>query len=74
MIGGYQEGGDTASVSYSSYLGQDVLRLYREAAAAGASPAGYGVRPLAADHPGAAGVEWSQSDSSVRMPVISAMG
>jgi len=39
VIGGYQEGGDTASVSYSSYLGQDVLRLYREAAAAGASPA-----------------------------------
>jgi V8-like Glu-specific endopeptidase len=36
VIGGYQEGGDTASVSYSSYLGQDVLRLYREAAAASA--------------------------------------
>ncbi len=40
VIGGYQDGGDTASVSYSSYLGRDVLRLYREAAAAGASPAG----------------------------------
>jgi V8-like Glu-specific endopeptidase len=40
VIGGYQEGGDTASVSYSSYLGRDVLRLYREAAAAGASAAG----------------------------------
>jgi hypothetical protein len=38
VIGGYQEGG-TAAVSYSSYLGTDVLRLYREAAAAGA-PAG----------------------------------
>jgi V8-like Glu-specific endopeptidase len=36
VIGGYQEGGDTASVSYSSYLGQDARRLYREAAAAGA--------------------------------------
>jgi V8-like Glu-specific endopeptidase len=32
VIGGYQQGGDTASVSYSSYLGQDVLGLYREAA------------------------------------------
>lgn len=32
VIGGYQEGGDIASVSYSSYLSQDVLRLYREAA------------------------------------------
>jgi V8-like Glu-specific endopeptidase len=40
IIGGYEEGGDTPSVSYSSYLGQDVLRLYREAAAAGASTAG----------------------------------
>ncbi len=40
VIGGYQEGGDTASVSYSSYLGQDVQSLYREAAAAGAPSAG----------------------------------
>jgi V8-like Glu-specific endopeptidase len=36
IIGGCQQGGDTAAVSYSSYLGQDVLRLYQEAAAAGA--------------------------------------
>jgi len=27
-----------------------------------------------ADHPGAACVEWSQSDSSVRMPVTRAIG
>jgi hypothetical protein len=40
VIGGYQERGDTASVCYGSYLGQDVLRRYREAAAAGAPPAG----------------------------------
>jgi V8-like Glu-specific endopeptidase len=38
VIGGYQQGGDTASVSYSSYLGQDAMDLYREAA--GASTAG----------------------------------
>jgi V8-like Glu-specific endopeptidase len=36
VIGGYQEGG-TEAVSYSSYLGPEVLRLYREAAAAGAA-------------------------------------
>jgi hypothetical protein len=38
VIGGYQQGGDTASVSYSSYLGQGALSLYREEA--GASMAG----------------------------------
>jgi V8-like Glu-specific endopeptidase len=33
VIGGYQQGGDTASVSYSSYLSQAVQRLYQQAAA-----------------------------------------
>jgi hypothetical protein len=33
MIGGYQEGGDTAATSYSSYLGAAVQRLYQQAAA-----------------------------------------
>jgi V8-like Glu-specific endopeptidase len=33
VIGGYQQGGDTASVSYSAYLSQAVLNLYRQAAA-----------------------------------------
>ena len=32
VIGGYQEGGDTAAISYSSYLGAAVQRLYRQAA------------------------------------------
>jgi V8-like Glu-specific endopeptidase len=39
VIGGYEEGG-TEAVSYSSYLGPDVLRLYREAAAAGEPASG----------------------------------
>ena len=33
VIGGYQEGGDTAAVSYSSYLGPAVARLYQQAVA-----------------------------------------
>jgi len=33
VIGGYQQGGDTPAVSYSSYLGPDVERLYRQAVA-----------------------------------------
>jgi V8-like Glu-specific endopeptidase len=35
VIGGYQEGGDTAAISYSSYLGTAIRRLYAEAQAAG---------------------------------------
>ena len=31
VIGGYQEGGDTADVSYSPYLGNDIRKLYDEA-------------------------------------------
>jgi V8-like Glu-specific endopeptidase len=31
VIGGYQEGGDTAAISYSSYLGSAIQRLYAEA-------------------------------------------
>ncbi len=34
VIGGYQEGGDSAAVSYSSYLGRAIQRLYRRAVAA----------------------------------------
>ncbi len=33
VIGGYQEGGDTASVSYSARLGADIQRLYQQAVA-----------------------------------------
>ncbi len=33
VIGGYQEGGDTAATSYSSYLGAAVQRLYQQAVA-----------------------------------------
>jgi V8-like Glu-specific endopeptidase len=36
VIGGYQEGGDTADVSYSPYLGSAIHRLYQEAAGLGA--------------------------------------
>ena len=40
VIGGYQEGGDTASVSYSAYFGQGVQRLYRQAVALGGGAGG----------------------------------
>jgi hypothetical protein len=33
VIGGYQQGGDTASVSYSAYLGTAIRQLYNEAIA-----------------------------------------
>jgi V8-like Glu-specific endopeptidase len=33
IIGGYQQGGDTPAISYSSYLGSAVQSLYQEAAA-----------------------------------------
>jgi V8-like Glu-specific endopeptidase len=35
VIGGYQEGGDTAAISYSSYLSTAIQQLYAEATAAG---------------------------------------
>ena len=35
VIGGYQQGGDTDSISYSAYLGPAIQRLYREAIATG---------------------------------------
>ena len=33
VIGGYQEGGDTPSVSYSAYFGSGIQQLYRQATA-----------------------------------------
>jgi len=33
VIGGYQEGGDTPSVSYSAYLGSAIQQLYQQAIA-----------------------------------------
>jgi V8-like Glu-specific endopeptidase len=35
VIGGYQQGGDTPSVSYSSYFGDDIRQLYEQAEAKG---------------------------------------
>ncbi len=40
VLGGYQEGGSTSAISYSSYLGNSVQRLYQQAVAAEAAPAG----------------------------------
>jgi V8-like Glu-specific endopeptidase len=40
VIGGYQEGGDSPAVSYSSYLGSDVRSLYDEAIAGAGTPVG----------------------------------
>ncbi len=40
VIGGYQEGGDTAAISYSPYLGEQVEQLYHQAAADEAAQAG----------------------------------
>lgn len=34
VIGGYQQGGDTADVSYSAYLGSDIQKLYEQATSA----------------------------------------
>jgi V8-like Glu-specific endopeptidase len=39
VLGGYQEGGSTDAISYSSYLGEEVLRLYRQAVADETAPA-----------------------------------
>jgi V8-like Glu-specific endopeptidase len=39
VLGGYQLGGNTPSISYSAYLGQDIMRLYRQAIAAEGPPA-----------------------------------
>ena len=33
VLGGYQEGGSTEAISYSSYLGAEVEQLYRQAVA-----------------------------------------
>jgi len=33
VLGGYQEGGSTETISYSSYLGPEVEQLYRQAVA-----------------------------------------
>ena len=33
VIGGYEEGGSTEAISYSSYLGEEVQRLYQQAVA-----------------------------------------
>jgi hypothetical protein len=33
VLGGYQEGGSTAGVSYSAYLGRPIRQLYRQATA-----------------------------------------
>jgi len=33
VIGGYQKGGDTPSVSYSAYFGSGIQQLYRQATA-----------------------------------------
>jgi len=40
VIGGYQEGSNTAAISYSSNLGAEVQRLYQEAIADQAPAAG----------------------------------
>jgi hypothetical protein len=31
VIGGYQQGGDTPSISYSAYLNSDIHQLYEQA-------------------------------------------
>jgi ABC-type transport system substrate-binding protein len=33
VIGGYQQGGNTAGISYSAYLGNAIKQLYRQASA-----------------------------------------
>ena len=44
VLGGYEDGGITAAISYSPYLGQEVQRLYRLAASgSGAALANYAI-------------------------------
>ena len=38
VLGGYEEGGSTAAISYSPYLGPEVQRLYRLAASGSGAP------------------------------------
>ncbi len=40
VLGGYQEGGSTAAISYSPYLGEQVQQLYRQAVGDEAAQAG----------------------------------
>jgi V8-like Glu-specific endopeptidase len=40
VLGGYEEGGSTEAISYSSYLGPEVEQLYRQAVADEGHPAG----------------------------------
>ena len=40
VLGGYQQCGSTDAISYSSYLGEEVQRLYRQAVADETAPAG----------------------------------
>jgi len=40
VLGGYQEGGSTAAISYSPYLGEQVEQLYHQAVADEAAQAG----------------------------------
>ena len=40
VIGGYQEGGSTAAISYSPYLDEQIEQLYRQAAADETAEAG----------------------------------
>jgi len=37
VLGGYQQGGDTPSISYSAYLSNDIQRLYEQAISDGAA-------------------------------------
>jgi len=39
VLGGYQEGGSTEAISYSSYPGEEIQRLYQQAVADEAAPA-----------------------------------
>ncbi len=40
VLGGYEEGGSTDAISYSSYLGEEIQRLYQQAVADEAASAG----------------------------------
>jgi hypothetical protein len=40
VIGGYQQGGDTPSVSYSAYFGSGIHQLYEQAVSGGTATTG----------------------------------
>jgi V8-like Glu-specific endopeptidase len=66
VIGGYQEGGDTPSLSYSAYLGSGIHQLYEQAIGDEAADGQSGLRRLPRARLGVRGVVARQADGRLR--------